>query len=322
MDKDLNKILVAKIAGCIPSHVKLIDYVTDTLGITIQSAYRRIRNEIPFTFEEISKLSRALHFSVDEVIGLEHNKQALFELQGKVSFTPLETFSVMLDRYRVYLLRMYEAKEKEWITTMNHLLPLFSVGSDHLFRFFYYKWIHQISKVPINYYFSEVTVPAEIRVLYEEIGHYSQRIGNAAYIIDRNLFLNTVKELQYYYKRGLISDEEIGLIKNTLSNAVDYMEKLIREGANGLGISSLFYLSSVGIETNSTYMKYDEITESYFWIYMAAPINTHNKEVCSMHKKWLDSLKKYTVLITQSNEKLQSEFIDEQRKSIDRITYI
>ncbi|MDR1880660.1 MAG: DUF3685 domain-containing protein [Tannerellaceae bacterium] len=318
----MNKILVAKIAGCLSSHVKLIDYVTESLGITAQSAYRRIRSEIPFTFEEIGKLSRELNFSVDEVIGLEQSERALFELQGKVSFTPRETFSVMLDRYCASLQCMYEAKEKEWITTMNHLLALFAVGSEHLFRFFYYKWIHQTSKVPINYYFSEVTVPSEFRVLCEKICHYSQRIRSAACIIDRNLFPNTVKEIQYYYKRGLISDEEIEWIRNDLSNAMDYTEKLIREGVNGQGISSLFYLSSVGIETNSTYMKYDDTVGSYFWVYMAAPINTHNGEVCAMHKKWLDSLKKYTVLITQSNEKLQSEFIDEQRRSIDRMTHL
>ena len=48
-------------------------------------------------------------------------------------------------------------------------------------------------------------------------------------------------------------------------------------------------------------------------------IYTRNKEITARHKLWIDSLKKYCTVISQSNELLQAEFLNKQREYIDNI---
>jgi hypothetical protein len=54
--------LTTKILDSIPKNIKPIEYLIKILDISKESAYRRLRGEIPFTFEEMSKLSLDLDF--------------------------------------------------------------------------------------------------------------------------------------------------------------------------------------------------------------------------------------------------------------------
>jgi hypothetical protein len=45
-----------------------------------------------------------------------------------------------------------------------------------------------------------------------------------------------------------------------------------------------------------------------------------NQEVCNMQKKWIEAIKKYSILVTLSNEILQAEFINKQVKYLNNLT--
>jgi len=63
-----NKIFVELILKKIPAKFSPVDYLMQTLDLKKGAAYRRIRNQVPFTFGEIIKLSSNLGFSLDEII--------------------------------------------------------------------------------------------------------------------------------------------------------------------------------------------------------------------------------------------------------------
>jgi hypothetical protein len=118
----------------------------------------------------------------------------------------------------------------------------------------------------------------------------------------------------------LISDKDIAVIKRELITLVNKIEKKMQDGCNKAGSIYNFYLSLLDIETNTTWASYGNGSGSFFWIYSISPTIICNEKVNTMHKKWLETLKKYSVLITQSNEILQVNFIDKQRKYIENIT--
>lgn len=322
MNENFNEIIISKIRNGLTPNVKLSEYLAKLLNISVPSAYRRIKGEIPFNLDEVSVLASEFKFSVDEIIGRSNMEQILFTLQSNSQHNGQETFYKMLSYYRDHVIAMNKSGKEESISTMNKMLVVFAIGYEHLFKFYYYKWMHQTLRTSMYYSFSEVVIPPEIVALYEEIKSYFPYKVDITYIFDQNIFFNIVMEIEYFHKRGLVTNEELALIKKDLYDVLDYMEQNLRTGRNAAGGVSLYYYSTLNIESNTSYIKHGDTITSYFWIYSGGPIITINCEATTLHKRWIDSLKKYSVLITRSNEKLQTEFIDRQYESLNIFTNV
>lgn len=76
------------------------------------------------------------------------------------------------------------------------------INYEHLFKFIYYRWMHQMTDVPLNYLYSEVVIPKEIKESCERMSFLNTKIRKLSLIVDNNLFLNLIKEMQYFYVRG------------------------------------------------------------------------------------------------------------------------
>ena len=67
MNSELNKKLVAIILKNISENKKPVTYLVNALNISRESAYRRIRGDIPFTVQELVTLAADLKFSIDVI---------------------------------------------------------------------------------------------------------------------------------------------------------------------------------------------------------------------------------------------------------------
>ena len=323
MNKKQNN-LVNRILENIPKGVKPAPYLANVLDISLESAYRRFGGKIPFTFEEITKLSQVLNFSLDDIIGYKMaDGKALFELRADEVVGSSQSFITMLQKQLVYTRKLLESSRSEILVAMRHLTALSVLDFDNLFKFFYYKWTHQTEDVSINYLFSDVALPPEIVRLLKE----SRSLSNSALtnnettvISNPSLCQNIVNEIQYYTKRGLINNEDLQLLKNDLRTWIETTEKQIKTGKTKQGGRCNYFLSSFDtIESNSIYTSFDMLMESQFWIYKINPLTVSKPGACKMHKEWFNSLKRYSTYITQSNEILQVEFLNKQREYIELV---
>jgi hypothetical protein len=202
------------------------------------------------------------------------------------------------------------------LMAINLIPSLFLVYFDNLFKFMYYRWTHQESESSLSYSFSNVTLPSGIIALKDKIKADFRRNDNNTFILDPNIFVNTMNCILYYYRRKLITVEELQLLKNELAELIDLMENIMQTGVFAPGARFYFYLASINIESNSSYVEYDNQATSHFLTFTMNPVAIHNSEICRIHKKHLESLQKYSTLITQSNEILQVKYITQQRKYI------
>jgi hypothetical protein len=316
-----NELLLKKILENVPKSIKPIAYLMNLLELSSESVYRRMRGDVSFTFDEITKLSVSLNFSLDEIIGNDNEKRIFFDLQDENLEKPDKVFLTMLENLFNYSKRLSNANNSESIVALSKINPLFVVDYTYLFKFFYYKWVQQTGTVPFNYSFSELTLSKEINYMIEKfrLNFFQYRSNFVTVILDQFICSNTIKEINYYYKRGLINDDELILIKQDLTDFLDSTEKLVQTGISKNGSKYHFYLSSFNIESNTIYTEHDSKFESQFWIYTVNPIVISNLKVASTQKRWLNSLKRYSTLITQSNEIRQSEFFSKQREYIDQL---
>lgn len=317
MNNQLNKTLLCKIGENVPKEKSLVRFLSETLNLSNMSAYRRLNGDTDFTFQDVYKIALALDLSIDEIFGLAREGHGIFQLERRPDSTPEEVFTKLLEGYYTLSVKQHNSANTGSIIAMNRLLSVFTIQFEHLFKFFYYKWIHQMYYTPPNFCFAQVTIPENIKELINNITKNLSTSGSVTIIFDPNVYTDIISEIMYYKNRKLISDEDLALIKNDLSSFIDSSERCAIRGVNDYGSPSNYYLSTLNIESSSTYTWYEDKTESYFYWSSVNPIGIQEKDVCAVHKKWLESLKKYSILITGSNEVMQSNFFDKQRKNLD-----
>jgi hypothetical protein len=313
---DLNKKLIANALANIPKNIKPVVYLSNVLDMSRESAYRRIRGEIPFTVQEMAMLAMDLGFSID--IALEEEKQSntFFDLSQENQYAP-NFFAFVLKKYEKFLEKINTAQNLESITVLNSLLPPFCTVSDNLFKFTYYKWLYQDSSVSFSQLYSNITLSNEILILQRKIRENLYHAENNIYILDNSIFLNLIEEIRYFYQRKLINDAELMLLKKEVIILIDKYEEMTKTGIADMNAKVQFYLSSLRVNSNIGYHVYDNKVESHFWVFATGLTVIQDANFNQMQKKWFNSLRRQSALITQSNEIMQVEFFSRQREYIN-----
>jgi len=319
----MNKRIIDVISEKIPSNIKLVDYLMERLELSRESIYRRIRGDLPFTFNQVMKLSSELKFSMDSINsldGLDVSPSSVFRLQRVNEITPEEKYRIMLEGYNKVLNNQLKSKIVGTIVTMNMILDVFPVKFETLSRFNYYRWLDMAKDLPFNYNFSKLVVPDEIKSLQQEIKRNLNKINNTTFIVDSGTFRNALLEIQYYYDRGHINDKDLALLKSELAEMLSNSETTARKGIYDSDHQICFYISTIHIPVNSIYVWYGNNTELYIWPYIVNPLyNKNNKDVKNIHLEWIASLKKRSISISQSNQILQEKHYNNERRNLETI---
>jgi len=316
MKTDINKNLAAKILNCIPKDKKPAVYLVNALNISRESAYRRIRGDIPFTMEELVTLAVNLEFSIDHILDEEKQSHAFLDLL-EIEKDTKNFFLLMLKKCDELLEKTKDAKNLEALMALNSFLPPFYTNFPAIFKFSYYKWLYQDSEIFRYPSYSDMVLPEEILVYQRKIKENLNQKMNLVLILDAKVFLNLIQEIQYFYQRKLLTDKELLLLKEDVLRLVDRYEEFSQTGTFGLSKIQL-YLSSLYINSNTLCYSCDDLVESLFWMFTINPVIIQNSEFASVQMKWLNSLKRQSALITQSNEITQAEFFSKQKDYINK----
>jgi hypothetical protein len=317
MLRNRKDLLTTKILNSIPKNIKPIEYLIKILEISKESVYRRLRGDIPFTFEEMSKLSLDLNFSLDELMPEFGETRVLIKVQSCPDDDPSDVFLKRFEQHYNVLLHLEDYPNVETILTFNRFPVIASVYSKNLFKFCYFKWLHQNHEAALKLYYSDVAISDEMEELRKKVRFSTGNCSNkVTMILDSNFFVSLISEIRYYYKRRLVNDEEFENLKNEVLDFVNSMESSAHTGIFAQTAKINIYLSSMNVEANTIYTKYNGCETSYIYGFSFNPLSISNSAICEKHKKWINSVRKYSTLITKSNEMLQSEYFDKQRESI------
>jgi hypothetical protein len=231
-----------------------------------------------------------------------------------------KSFLNMLREYRDYLQSIGNSREDLLLVSMNSLNLFLLIEYDCLFKLFYYRWLHHFRNNSVRQSFSQLSVPEEVRIVQREIRNKIQAFRYVDFIIEKDLFLSLVREIQYFYNRKLISGEEMKRMKKELFHLLGWLESRMQGGGKNAESEYNFYLSLLHVENNMICGAGEHNIVSLYWLYSGKILTTRDKWIGYMHRKWMEAQKKYSVLITGSNEMLQANFIDKQRELIENIT--
>lgn len=311
--KSIRADIVNSILNSIPDNMKPVEYIMRVLNISKGSAYRRLKGMLPFTYDEIAILAREMDFSVDEVIHSGSREKYIIEFGD---YSNDDTSTIILKVLTGYYNRMpaeLKMHKRTIFMTTNNLWFVHTIHFDNLFRFYYYKYLQQSDISYLKEKMKDIVIPQSIIDIKNKTAGQFPGMTNTfrTSILDRHLFLNTMSEIQYYYRRNLIDDNELHVIAADLNSLLNVVEKeIINNEYNGN--KNQYFLAERNVYTNSASIENDIQIYALIFQNNIHPVVCYDQELCRLHRAYLESHKKQSRLISSSNEQLQIAFFEKQ----------
>ena len=306
------KVLIEEIQKNIPKGENVVKYLTWKLGISKESAYRRMRGVVPFPLEEIQELALDLNFSVDDIIKKETPKVA----KNEENKDDLLLAHILF--YQNFTDIISYTNQRSIVYSSNRIILPFIIEYDALFDLFFFSQIHRNQIFNGVRSFSELPVSKEIQAIRKSILDHFPSFGQREYILGRDLFSGIARRIQYFRRLKLISEKEVETLKQELSQLLQKMEMEMETGHNEKGEECSYYFSWLDVETNAICVDCGDKLIALCWCFGIPSLHNNSQNYANL--EWIESQKKYTILISQSSEFVRSEFIERQRSFIESIS--
>ena len=315
---ELNIGLIEAAKEKMPTGTNLANTLMDILYIGKEAIYRRLRGEVPFTLAEAAVISRKLGISLDKMIGVSFSNNAVFDLNVVHHTNTFETYHDILTKYVDAFDNIREDPTTEMATSSNILPQALYLKHDVLSKFRLFKWMYQNENIKCKH-FDELEIPAKLQDIQKEFVNAAEHIHTTSYIWDNRIFAHMVNDVEYFSSIHLLTDEDKQKIKEDLLLLLNELESLARKGKFDSGNKVNIYISNINFETTYSYIESSNLQLSMIRIYAINSITSQDVEMHKSLKEWIQSLKKFSTLISESGEMQRIQFFKEQREIIDTL---
>lgn len=168
-------------------------------------------------------------------------------------------------------------------------------------------------------HFEDLKIPQKIINAQQDFVKLSQHIHTTDYIWDSMIFLHLINDIQYFSDIHLISDEMKQNIKEELLKLTDELESIAMKGKTDFGNDVHIYVSQINFEATYSYLETNLMQLSMIRVYSINSLTTLDAQMFRSLKEWIQSLKKFSTLISQSGEMQRIQFFKQQREIIDAL---
>ncbi|MEO8149258.1 MAG: helix-turn-helix domain-containing protein [Bacteroidia bacterium] len=215
----------------IPAHVSLVDEIADLLGISNDSAYRRIRGDKQISLQEVQLICKHFQVSLDQLMGLDSNSITFYG-----NLVDKETFD--FEKYLTDMLHQFEMinslSEKTMYYDAKDIPPFRHFQCLELAAFKYYFWMRTIIKDSIY-----TTKPFEEAkdYLLEHLHHIGKKIIlnytkiPSVELWNADTINSTLQQIEFYRGSGnFLKEETSQMLFDQLMDLINHIEK---EAATG-----------------------------------------------------------------------------------------
>jgi hypothetical protein len=319
MDNHYYQFLLTEIRKVFTKNSVMVNTLADILRIERGAVYRRLRKEVPFTFNEIALIAKHLRISIDRVIGIDTQNTIPFQSRIPDFISPQEEDFSMLDFY-TRLIRSTNRSENSEMASIANVLPCELICRfQYLFRFYLFIWNFHLNNDKVIP-FAQISIPPDMNRFLEEYTVEVRMFNKTSFIFDDRVFQLFVKDIHYFHTIRLIDREAILKIKEDLFSMLDYLEDMALTGQfKETGKPVNLYVSDVDITTNYTYFESTNINLSMVKIFFLSSVTSMDANIFDKMKKWIQSLIKISTLITLTNEKQRVLYFEKQRKLVNKL---
>jgi len=320
MSIQLHQALVAEIKKTFPKNSLMVNALSEILRIDRGAVYRRLRQEVPFTFNEIAIIAKQLNISVDNLIG-ENHQTIPFQLRLPNYDSPQDSDFYVLDIF-IKFLESFNQSEFSETATVSNVLPHDLFGEfRHLLLFYLFVWNYHYNSTNVKIKsYHQVSILPKLEETLNEYMMEMKKFDKTCYVLDGRMFKLFVDRVGYFHSIRLIEKEDVLKIKEDLFSMLDYLEKIAITGQfKETGNAASIYISDIDITTSYTYLEAKNMHFSMVKAFILSYVTSFDDNTFDKMKKWIQSLIKISTLITLTNEKQRVLYFEKQRKIISEL---
>jgi len=316
---DVNRAITAVIKERITQKSKIVSVLSDILGVGTKAVYRRLNNEVFFTFSEICKLSMEFGFSLD---GFIHNSLIGMDANGVI---PLPKDKECMNKMKNMALHIRREVNKitcqpysEIGEIANGIPVLFCCYDKELLLYsIYHQNYHHVN----NKTFSEFKNDKMIQSITNEIYNMyleSMDVSYLCLLMSREPVRYALENINYLRNIRSITEEEYQHLKRIVRRFIYQLEIITNSGFLPDSQTKCdIYISDVKVNASCHFIYSDCASISSVQMYIlgwkVSFDMDHNNEI----KSWMDVWKQNAVLITNSNMNERIHFLDNQREILE-----
>ncbi|MFH1159535.1 MAG: helix-turn-helix transcriptional regulator [bacterium] len=298
----------------LPTHVSFVHELSELLGVSYDSAYRRIRGEKELSFEELRILSDHFRISLDTLFNV-NSQNILFNSMaiGEQGFS----FGQWLQAILVETKDIHSCKQKEIIYSAKDI-PIFHFFEfPDLFAFKSYFWNKVLFSTP-GYEQKKFTfeVDEQAMGLVRMILSTYNRIPTIE-LWNEETFNSLIRQIEFCNVCGYFSTKGDALkVLNGVGTMVSHLEQqaaagfrfLHGESPEGVEGSYRLYCNEVLLGDNTIFVLKDGRTKTFLTYNVINLLVTENPMFCKQIESSLRNLTKKSTLISSSSEKERQRF--------------
>lgn len=320
---DIQQRIFESIKRQLPKDEKIANVLMNTLFLSQDAVYRRLRGDVPLTIHETKTLCEAFNISFDEMDSYK---------KGRVSFSyePLDriglNFESWLTGLRDGLSQLKNLEDTKMIMSINDT-PIFQLFNlPHLTRFKFFFWAKTYLKIPA--YEHELFKREKIDKRVLSIGIEAHNIYNSIPTVEvysAETLRGTLRQIQYYFDARLFEDPNyaLELIDNLLSliQHLRAQAEVGRKFANGNEVPSAgneveMYFNETFISDNTYLVKSNSGSAVYLTHNIMNYLNTTDPYYIRESEFVLDNLIENSNIISKVNVKLRNRFFTEIENNV------
>ena len=324
---DLQKELFNTIKNTLPPHISLVDTLTDLLGLSYDSVYRRVRGEKPITLNELKVLCEHFHLSIDQLLQLT-SENVVFNAP---TINGTETdFTIYLNGLLNQLKYFNSFEKKEMLHQCKDAPIFYFYLFPEIAAFKTFCWIKTIQNHPDydNKIFSieEFPFTACCEVGREIIKQYN--ILPTVELWNYESLNSTINQIDYYYQANLFKnrsdfDKVLDSFEKMLSHLHDQTKtgKKYLPGDSNIADKTSFklYINEVIMLNNTYTLNLDGDQQSIITYNTLDYLITKDKRFNAKILHGFNSLLSKSTLISGTGEKERNRFFRVQQGKIERL---
>jgi hypothetical protein len=318
--KELNiqNFFITKFREVLPPGVGVAEELADVLGVSIDSAYRRIRGETELTIEEVYRITKKYAISVDDVFS---NRSDTVTFAYTKLTDNAKNFEDYLNRLLNHL-KLINKFENKRIYYVADEVPLFySFNSSKLSDFKLFYWQRSVLNVP-DYQqkkFEYGLIPERLTAIASECLKVYMDIPGVE-IWTSETILTNIKQILFYYDSGIINKQQALELLEENRKMMDMVQKNAETGRKQVSDKTetfSLYNSDVILGTNCIYVTMGDSKYSYISFNTLNSLTTNNPEFCEETEHWMRNLERKSTLISGVGEKQRYQFFSKVHSYLD-----
>lgn len=311
---------IEKVREKIPHKSKMSNALAEILMIEKEAVYRRLRREVPFTFNEVCKVANMLGISLDDITSISSEKSRPFQLKLAEYYDPKEIDYIMFEQAVHILDLMGKEPGSEGNYSGNQIPQMLYESYDVLTRFHVFYWKYQYDGAERMASFSEVKLSDRFLKISRANAEASRRIKTMSYIWDRSFLSNLVEDIRFFESIGLISEGDKQELKSEILTFIDDIEMLAARGEwEDTGNKVYFFISNLHFDTNYMCLESGNYHLSLINTFTLNSVASLDKSTYEKMKSWINSSKRVSTLISRSGEMQRILFFAKQREIVNSL---